>query len=186
MQAFGLSLIKGRLGIGSGTAERRTPPERENPPAREGWAAGTRRTPRFRRGENVEDVERRRGGEGWRMSVRNNERTPSDVDEKALLADRNPRNATPGRSGNGRRLGPPFSAGEGRRRPNPCKGWPTATASGGFGLDKGLAVAIWRCSRDRRVGGRLDPDPLPATAGRTARKKARPPIDRKAPIRARS
>jgi hypothetical protein len=45
---------KGTPRIGSGTAERRTPPERENPPSREGRAAGTRRRPRLRRGENVE------------------------------------------------------------------------------------------------------------------------------------
>ena len=31
-----------------------------------------------------------------------------------------------------------------RRWPDPCKGWPSATASGGFGLDKGLASDILR------------------------------------------
>src|SRR6202795_3826526 len=36
----------------------------------------------------------------------------------------------------GRNLGPPTSAADRRRGPDPCKGWPSATASGGFGLDK--------------------------------------------------
>src|SRR5450432_4009127 len=54
---------KGTPRIGSGTAERRTPARTKKPPSREGRAAGTRRRPRLRRGENVEDVERRRRGE---------------------------------------------------------------------------------------------------------------------------
>ena len=44
----------------------------------------------------------------------------------------------------GRNLGPPTSAADRRRWPDPCKGWPSATASGGFGLDKRLASDILR------------------------------------------
>ena len=44
----------------------------------------------------------------------------------------------------GRNLGPPTSAADRRRWPYPCKGWPSATASGGFGLDKRLASDILR------------------------------------------
>jgi hypothetical protein len=43
------------------------------------------------------------------------------------------------------RAGPSTSAAHRRRRLDPCKGWPSATASGGFGLDKDLAVDILRC-----------------------------------------
>ena len=39
----------------------------------------------------------------------------------------------------GRNLGPPTSAADRCRWPDACKGWPSATASGGFGLDKRLA-----------------------------------------------
>ena len=77
--------------------------------------------------------------------------------------------------GDGVSARPPNSAGEARRRPNPCKGWPSAPASGGFGLDKGLAVAIWRCSRDRTAGTgpsiRFPRSPPPI---RQQRKNARP------------
>ena len=44
----------------------------------------------------------------------------------------------------GRNLCPPTSAADRRRWPDPCKGWPSATASGGFGLDKRLASDILR------------------------------------------
>src|SRR5271167_1991367 len=44
----------------------------------------------------------------------------------------------------GRNLGPPTSAADRRRWPDPCKGWPSATASGGFGLDKRPASDILR------------------------------------------
>ena len=44
----------------------------------------------------------------------------------------------------GRNLGPPTSAADRRRWPYPCKGWPSATASGGFGLDKRPASDILR------------------------------------------
>src|SRR5271170_7892234 len=48
------------------------------------------------------------------------------------------------RATDGRNLGPPTSAADRRRWPYPCKGWPSATASGGFGLDKRLASDILR------------------------------------------
>ena len=58
---------------------------------------------------------------------------------------------------------PPTSAADCRRRPEPCKGWPSATAAGGFGLDKALAVAISK--------GRSGPvaDPLQIARRRFAR-----------------
>src|SRR5580692_12835461 len=102
MQAFGLSLIKGRLG--SDQERRRDEPrpnERTRPAAKagrpepaEGRAFGAARMSRREcRGESVEArvsriVERRRRGEGWRLSaarlaaVRNNAKGPSDVDRK--------------------------------------------------------------------------------------------------------
>src|SRR5277367_383314 len=48
------------------------------------------------------------------------------------------------RARDGRNLGPPTSTADRRRWPYPCKGWPSATASGGFGLDKRLASDILR------------------------------------------
>jgi hypothetical protein len=43
-----------------------------------------------------------------------------------------------------REMGVISSAADRRRWPDPCKGWPSATASGGFGLDKRLASDILR------------------------------------------
>ena len=76
--------------------------------------------------------------------------------------------------GNGRRVGDPISACQCRRWPNPCKGWPSATASGGFGLDKGSPIGISRCPRDRRAGVRLQSTRRrqPPTAASNAKKRA--------------
>src|SRR5277367_936941 len=43
------------------------------------------------------------------------------------------------------RVGPPTSAADSRRWPDPRKGGPSAPASGGFGLDKAPAIAVSRC-----------------------------------------
>ena len=70
----------------------------------------------------------------------------------------------------GRNLGPPTSAADRRRWPDPCKGWPSATASGGFGLDKPLASDIFAANRFRRAGAGLERTPRRASRGQTPRK----------------
>src|SRR5271168_1509260 len=76
----------------------------------------------------------------------------------------------------GRNLGPPTSAADRRRWPDPCKGWPSATASGGFGLDKRPASDIFAPPRFRRAGAGLErtPDAPPG-----ARHHANFPLDKK-------
>ena len=75
----------------------------------------------------------------------------------------------------GRNLGPPTSAADRRRWPDPCKGWPSATASGGFGLDKRLA-SDFAPPRFRRAGAGLERTP---DAPPEARHHANFPLDKK-------
>src|SRR5271155_2161580 len=58
------------------------------------------------------------------------------------------------------RVGPPTSAADSRRWPDPRKGGPSAPASGGFGLDKAPAIAVSRCQGSKaRSGTRSDSRP---------------------------
>ena len=79
---------------------------------------------------------------------------------------------------------PPISASHCRRWTKPRKGWPSATASGGFGLDEALSIDISRCPRDRKAG-RGPRTGFASTAEPAPSKKKRAPLDKKAPIRAR-
>jgi len=178
MQAFSLSLIKGRLGSDQERREIQTSPERNAPEAG------------LRRARKDQDVERRRRGDRWGASRVLTSPIPIDAheelshaDDNAVFAVGNARRASSGRrrgsqkgAADGHPLGPSISPGDGRRCANPCKGWPSASASGGFGLDKAPPTDISLCPRDEGPGAGLEP--VRNTPRREERKKRRAPIDK--------
>ena len=185
MQAFSLSLIKGRLGSDQERREIQTSPERNAPEAG------------LRRARKDQDVERRRRGDRWGASRVLTSPIPIDAheelshaDDNAVFAVGNARRASSGRrrgsqkgAADGHPLGPSISPGDGRRCANPCKGWPSASASGGFGLDKAPLTDISALPKRSKAGS--GPRASRNTPRREERKKAPRPIDKKAPIRAR-
>ena len=109
-----------------------------------------------------------------RKSPEREARTPMCASTKALGSSTSgglcpPARASGERSSarDGRNLGPPTSAADRRRWPDACKGWPSATASGGFGLDKRLASDIRRQVSTGKSGPRADP--RRASRGQTER-----------------
>ena len=159
MQAFSLSLIKGRLGSVRNGGKSNPRPNENAPEAS------------LRRARKDQDVESRLRGDRWRASrvltspIRMDaNKELSHADDNAVFAVGNARRASTGRrrgskkgAADGHPLGPSISPGDGRRCANPCKGWPSAPASSGFGLDKAPLTDISRCPRARRPGARLEP-----------------------------
>ena len=186
MQAFGLSLIKGRLGSDQERREIQTSPERKR--ARSSVFGAPKRTKTSNAAAAaIEGV--RSGSRPGPIRI-DRHKELFNANDNAVFAGGNARGASAARrrasnkgAADGHHLGPSISPSDGRRRANPRKGWPSAPASGGFGLDKASLADISRCPRDRRAGAGLEPachTPPPRRA-----KKRRDPIDKKAPIRAR-
>jgi hypothetical protein len=79
-------------------------------------------------------------------------------------------------------LGPRTFADDGRRWGPPNQGWPLATASGGFGLDKGAPIAV---SLRQEVDGQ-ERASRPNLKPRVRDEQPHISLDSKSPIRARS
>jgi hypothetical protein len=160
MQAFSLSLIKGRLGSNQDRWEIQTQPERKR--ARGPVFGAPRRTKTSNAAAVATDGVRPGSRPGpIRIGAH---KELSHADNNAVFAVGNARRASASRqrgskkgAADGHLLGPSISPGDGRRRANPCKGWPSATASGDFGLDKASLSDISRCPRDRRASAGLEP-----------------------------
>src|SRR5271155_1227637 len=73
-----------------------------------------------------------------------------------------------------REVGPAISAADRRRWLDPCKGWPSAPAPGGFGLDKAPAIDISRRQEVERPGAGLR-----QTFRAAPRQTRRRPLDKK-------
>ena len=179
MQAFGLSLIKGRLGSDQERREIQTSPERKHARGLVLGAAGRSKTSNAA----AAAIEGVRPGSRPGPVRTDAYKELSHAGDNAVFRAGNARGASTGRrraskkgAAGGYPHGPSISPGDDRRWAKPCKGWPSAPASGGYGLDKASPNDISRCPRNRRTGAALSQSPHSPPPG--SRKKARRPIDK--------